>query len=308
MPSGFDWSKIMENGKDPGLGVRNLHQQGITGKGVNIAIIDQPLLLEHIEYADQIRFYDETNIMPDEASTMHGPAVSSIAVGKTIGVAPKANLYYIAAWPFDLSNPYSEDLKLGYTAQAVRRIIEINEQLPEGQKIRVISISQGFPPTASGYDDIIAAIHEAREAGIFVISVSLDDTDGWHFLGMERDPLSDPNDFESYAPAYWLQDLYFTQGFPPNILWVPMGSRTTASQTGANEYVYYRLGGMSWATPYLAGMYALAVQVKPDITPEYFWKTALKTGKTIQLQHDKKEFEFGVILDPQALIKALQSE
>lgn len=308
MPAGFKWSKIMEAGKDPGLGVRNLHQQGITGNGVNIAIIDQPLLVDHVEYANQIRLYEEINVLPDEASTMHGPAVSSIAVGRTIGVAPEANLYYIAAWPFDLSNPSSQNLDFSHLAQAVRRIIEVNEQLPEGQKIRVISMSQGFPPTASGYDDIISAIEEAKDAGIFVISVSLDDTYGWQFIGMERDPYSDPDDFQSYQPAYWLQDLYFTNGFPPDKLWVPMGSRTTASQTGVDEYVYYRLGGMSWATPYLAGMYALAAQVKPDITPEQFWETALQTGKTIQLQHGGKEYEFGVILDPQALIEALQSK
>jgi len=55
-------------------------------------------------------------------------------------------------------------------------------------------------------------------------------------------------------------------------------------------------------------MYALAVQVKPDITPEEFWAIALKTGKTIQLQHDGKEYEFGVILDPQALINTIKSK
>ena len=29
---------------------------------------------------------------------MHGPAVASLLAGKTIGVAPDANIYY-AAWP-----------------------------------------------------------------------------------------------------------------------------------------------------------------------------------------------------------------
>jgi hypothetical protein len=87
-----------------------------------------------------------------------------------------------------------------------------------------------------------------------------------------------------------------------------MDSRTTASPTGTADYVFYRQGGWSWSIPYIAGMYALAVQVKPDITPEEFWDTALKTGKTIQLQHDGKEYEFGVILDPQALIAALKGK
>jgi hypothetical protein len=87
-----------------------------------------------------------------------------------------------------------------------------------------------------------------------------------------------------------------------------MDSRTTASPTGVEDYVFYREGGWSWSIPYLAGMYALAAQVNPDITPEEFWETALKTGRTIQLPHDGKDYEFGVILDPQTLIDTLKSK
>ncbi|HEX5941569.1 MAG TPA: hypothetical protein VFY66_04795, partial [Anaerolineales bacterium] len=59
---------------------------------------------------------------------------------------------------------------------------------------------------------------------------------------------------------------------------------------------------------YLAGMYVLAMQVNPSITPEAFWETALNTGKTIQIQHDGKNYELGVILNPQALIEAIKSQ
>ena len=38
MPPDFDWRRMMELGKNPGLGVRQLHQRGITGRGVSIAI------------------------------------------------------------------------------------------------------------------------------------------------------------------------------------------------------------------------------------------------------------------------------
>jgi hypothetical protein len=61
-------------------------------------------------------------------------------------------------------------------------------------------------------------------------------------------------------------------------------------------------------SPHLAGMYALAAQVKPDITPEKFWDAALKTGRTIQIQHEGKEYQLGVILDPQALIKDIRKK
>jgi hypothetical protein len=87
-----------------------------------------------------------------------------------------------------------------------------------------------------------------------------------------------------------------------------MDSRTTASPTGKGDYVFYAQGGMSWAVPYLAGLYALAVQVKPDITPEEFLKEARKTGRTIQIQRDGKEYEFGIILDPRALIEEIKNK
>jgi hypothetical protein len=50
-----------------------------------------------------------------------------------------------------------------------------------------------------------------------------------------------------------------------------MDSRTTASPGATDQYVFYGIGGMSWAVPYIAGVYALAVQVDPAITPERFW-------------------------------------
>jgi subtilisin family serine protease len=88
----------MELGKNPGLDIRQLHEQGITGRGVGIAIIDQTLLVDHQEYVNQLRLYEEgSDIQGGWLQTqMHGPAVASIAVGKTTGVAPEADLFYIA--------------------------------------------------------------------------------------------------------------------------------------------------------------------------------------------------------------------
>ena len=85
-----------------------------------------------------------------------------------------------------------------------------------------------------------------------------------------------------------------------------MDSRTTASPTGKDEYVFYPMGGMSWAIPYIAGMYALAAQVKPEITPEEFWKIALETGQTIEILREGQSYQLGPILDPAALIGALK--
>jgi len=85
-----------------------------------------------------------------------------------------------------------------------------------------------------------------------------------------------------------------------------MDSLTTASPDGADEYVFYRQGAWSWSIPYIAGMYALAVQVDPTITPDRFWSLALETGRTIELKHDGQTIPLGPILDPVALMDALE--
>ncbi len=145
MPADFDYQKIMEIGKNPGLGIRKLHEQGITGKGVGVAIIDQELLVEHQEYAERVQFYEEIGAgkTPSTLAAMHAAAVASLAVGKTVGVAPGADLYFISAFSgkcFDTPEMYH------CLTQGIRRILEINQQLPAERKIRVISISRGHMP------------------------------------------------------------------------------------------------------------------------------------------------------------------
>jgi hypothetical protein len=58
--------------------------------------------------------------------------------------------------------------------------------------------------------------------------------------------------------------------------------------------------------PWIAGLYALACEAKPDITPQEFWATALKTGRTVKVTLDKETAELGTIADPMALIQALK--
>jgi hypothetical protein len=58
--------------------------------------------------------------------------------------------------------------------------------------------------------------------------------------------------------------------------------------------------------PWIAGLYAVACQADPAITPQRFWAEALKTGRTIRITKDGEQLEFGTIADPVALLAALQ--
>lgn len=58
--------EIIENGKNPGLGIRALHGQGITGEGVSVAIMDEIIFLESVisvpvNFRTTVEQYDEGN-------------------------------------------------------------------------------------------------------------------------------------------------------------------------------------------------------------------------------------------------------
>ncbi|MCR2044047.1 S8 family serine peptidase [Anaerosalibacter massiliensis] len=295
LPDGFDPQMIMELGKNPGLGLRELHKKGITGKGIGLAIIDQSLLVDHIEYKEQLKMYEEIHCWGEKAQ-MHGSAVASIAVGKTVGVAPEADLYYIA----ETHGVYNEQgeyvLDLTWTSQCIDRIVEINKTLPEEKKIRVISISLGIGQELNGYEKVFDSIEKAKQDGIYTIYVESDP-----YLGLDRDPLKDPDDINSFTKGRFWKDMTYSN----DKLLIPMDSRCTASPTGVNDYVLYRNGGISWVTPYVAGLYALACQVRPDITPEIFWSYAFNTSDTIFIDNSNEE-QFGKIVNPVRLIENIE--
>jgi subtilisin family serine protease len=213
--------------------VRRLHAKGLTGLHVGIVVIDWFLLTEHREYADRLRWYDEIDAAPWDTAKLHGTAVASIAAGRTVGVAPEADLYFtglgINYGPIgDLFVTAARYAHTGMPhALAIRRILEMNRHLEPGRKIRVISMSMGFGPNLFGLNQTRAAIAEARRAGIFVSTIDL--------------------------------------GF------APIGPVNTASPLGPEAYTT-QAPAVSWAIAYWAGRYALACQEDPSITPERFLK------------------------------------
>lgn len=299
VPSGFDHQRIMEYGKNPGLGIRELHRRGITGAGVGIAIIDQPLLVDHIEYRDRLKLYEEIHIDKNSMAQMHGPAVASIAVGKSVGVAPKADLYFIAEFCAIPKADGEFDIDLTYIAQSIDRIVEINRTLPPKRKIRVISISLGIGPEWQKYDLARTAIANAEREGIYTVHTE----SAPQCMGLGRDPMADPDRYDSYGPGkFWARNWNSMKTF----YMIPMDSRCTAAPNGVADYAFYRSGGLSWSVPWVAGLYALACQVKPDITPAIFWEAARKTSVAGHAALDGADEEFGRILNPRALIESLR--
>ena len=250
-------SVVLEQGKNPGLGVRQLHARGITGQGVTVAIIDQNLVGHHPEYTGKIiQYHDVGTGHPLGEGSMHGPAVASLLVGEQIGTAPGARLYYVAApsWTADAQ----------YQADALDWLVDQNETLPPADKIRVVSVSAApsgpgtvFTRNTGAWDE---AYQRAMDAGILVL-----DCTAHHGLTAPCSlDLTDPENPAKCTPG-WPGLAYRPM---KGRIHVPTSRRTEAEeyQDGEFGYQYTGRGGSSWSVPYLAGVLALGWQVRPELT------------------------------------------
>jgi hypothetical protein len=293
LPTGFDPAVVLELGRDPGLGVRSLHRRGITGKGISVAVIDKPILTSHQEFADRLTYVE---VFPDHPKNgmmhMHGATAAGLLAGKTVGVVPESHLYYFAV-PDNGKN-------VGNYAAALEQILLLNTELPRGQRIRVVSISDGFDAQATDRPDVKALIDvmdRADEQGVAVVhngtNFALDIAVTGAPPGRDRDKV------ESYEP--WLR---FTRLWPeraqPDWLVAPGDYRTSASIKGPAEYAYWGEGGVSWAIPYVAGVVALGVQVRSDMPVSELYRvleeTSIRSSKGFRL------------INPTGFIQRIQSQ
>lgn len=276
LPKGFDPARLLEEGKNPGLGVRGLHKQGIDGRGVKIAIVGQPLLPNHQEYTGKILNYEGIRTRD---SQINSPPVVSIAVGKNCGVAPAASVYYYA---LPLVSMPDNELYCGI----IDEIIKGNKNVGTSEKIRVINISTGTFEQQRNFDRWKETLAKAHDNGILVVTC---DPAFLNYGTLERIPDKDADDPSGYKAG--------KLSVGDNILRVPAGNRTTASHVAPDAYTFWGVGGKNWAAPYLAGLAVLAYQVDPEIKPDEIVKLWIETAvKT----------DAGPVVNPPGFIDAVQ--
>jgi serine protease AprX len=169
---------------------------------------------------------------------------------------------------------------------AMKKIFDLNEQLPEKEKIRVISISTGMFSQQPHFEEWKASLKKAEASGILVVTCDPKEFD-YGILSLK--PGENPDFVKSYTPG-----LYTSES---DALRVPAANKTVASHRGNEVYTFDRTGGMSWGAPYLAGLAALGFQVNPEITPELIIHTLVETAT---------QTNAGPIVNPEAFIERIK--
>lgn len=359
LPEGINPKKILETGKCPGPGIRQMHKEGVNGKGVGIAVIASPPLAEHSEYAGRIKLYreiggeDENTVIikpdkekesaggntviiksPEEAdrtagshnaanpettasaeplsASYEGTAIASIIAGRTTGVAPGAVLYYFSP-VLDMSGSDNSDDKLSCIIKALEEISDLNDKLPPEDKIRAVVIENCLLTgkfMSENSDKLQSTVTHMLDSGVLLLPSGLVSSvsKAYNVKCLGRSPLSSPDKLESYGAGYeWeIQFLTYNDDFETvknGCFLVPGDSRTTASPTGNQDYVFNRAGGVDFATAYLAGLYALACQAYPAVTPDSFIKAAINTGREITVEKYGLKRSIKYVLDPLRIVE-----
>ena len=275
LPGGFHPEKWMDTGKDPGLKIRELHQIGITGEGISVAVFDKLINPDHVEFSGRMIYHEIKSPLAEDFQYrlhFHGMACSSILCGKSLGVAPGAILHYFAV-PDDANNTYNYCL-------ALEELLKVNAQLPPREKIKVVSISDGIsrqnPDIYKKWQELV---QEANEKGVTVIYSDIKTTHAVFTWG-GCPPFLDRNNAENYDYSLWPREE--DERHTEKII-LPADYRTTAQNSDKNAYVYWGDGGFSWAIPYFAGLAVLAWSIDDSLTIEEIYNliklTKTKTSK-----------------------------
>jgi len=284
LPVQFTPDEWLETAKDPGLGLRELHRQGIDGQGVAVAVFDKPILPEHREFAGRLTYHVvEPTSRKNQVRHFHGIAVASILGGGSTGVAPGASLHYFAC-PDDGKN------FLHYT-KALRQVLNLNRSLPPAERIRLVNISDGIDPKSKYLTEWSAALAEAAAAGVVVICSNTPELAPYLMGGCP--PYLDRNAAANYCLAKVIA------GERPQAIIVPSDCRTTAMNSGEDKYVYWGEGGFSWCIPYISGLVTLAWQINPELPYSQVMDL---------LETTAAEAAGARVVDPGAFIAAVQAK
>ncbi len=229
------------------IGAEVAWDEGITGEGVVIAIVDSGVDVDHPDLVE--RMLVGYNVVDDSTDVTdfqgHGTHVAGIAAASRdgegmVGVAPEASIL-----PINIIGPYTgiSDFAIAYGI-----LVAVYPEfvgLPESSKADVINLSLGGPFYSQAVQD---AVNEAIQQNVVVVAAMGNDSKQViqfpaAFEGVIAVGATDPNDARAS---------FSTTG--PHISVSAPGERIFSTRP-FNEYA--RLDGTSMATPHVAGAVAL---------------------------------------------------
>lgn len=259
LPKGFNPNTILKN-RQLGYQFKEVHQLGITGKGILVAVIDHPTSINHIEIKDKIKKY----IILDErfnVSHFHGLAVLSHLCGETLGIAPGVEVLFYGGQPyFGDTKPEKHQCIVSF---AIKCLTDIKDKIKNGYPIRIVNMSNSW--LFYGPLELQAEAAQLRvelgRLGCTVIDLPKFFDDFRYLVCKPTDDFENIDNY--YLPPFFGVDSKKRLNFVT-------GGKVVASYLTEKDYLYDPVGSASYSIPQLSGLYALALQLNPQLSYELF--------------------------------------
>jgi subtilisin family serine protease len=234
------------------LNIPKIHENGITGRGVSVGIIDSGCNLNHKDLKIK-NAYDFTKSGTPDDSSGHGTHVAGIVAAQgnnhgVLGVAPESEVTIYKA--LDGSNGTLESV-----VSAIRAAID------EGMDI--INMSLGSPNESKSLEKICK---QAQDKGIIIVVAS-----GNSGTKINYYPASYPYCISVGAIDDRMRVAYFTT-YGEHLDLVAPGANILSTYLN-NQYAV--LSGTSMAAPFVSGCLALLKQYSKELTLEEVYKASI---------------------------------
>ncbi|MCG9126025.1 S8/S53 family peptidase [Candidatus Poribacteria bacterium] len=282
-------------------GISVAHNNGITGQGVLVGVLDTGCDADHIQFRrKQIEFryvppnYDEKlrNVRGFDVDG-HGTHVCGIIAGEKIGVAPDVDLMVASVIE---SESYRTSLK--------RITVALNWMLSEIQRVEnrnkpiIINMSLGFKPefiSKEDHDYLMIGIQELirRLVEVFdilvVAAIGNDSSGNMCFPGYIPETLSvGAIDFNNNAACFSGGGTSpIDNETQPNIAGYGVDVFSSLERNSNNRSIYKQLSGTSMASPYVAGIAALYASSNSELYGEKLRQHLLKTALPLNENQDR---------------------
>ena len=261
LPKGFNPSEILEKSTRTNDLVKSLHNKGIDGSGITIAVIDNRFKGDkHIEFEGA----NITRCTLDGAEIInyhfHMEDVLAKLCGKNLGIAPKIKVLY-----YEVSD--EEDCSY----DVMNALENIKDRIIRGEKIRAINYSYSLTDEDAPFkyqQECIALSRELSQLGCELIDSTRFGEDffccGTSFINQE-------DNVECYNIASFAKNKPYKDKVKEKINILCSG-RTILEYCSNTGYKYEVVDCFSWTIPQCVGYYALCLQGNPKLTFKEFTK------------------------------------
>jgi serine protease AprX len=266
----------------PLIGVPQLQDQGLSGEGIKVAIIDSGIDRNHTDFEDRIIATKDFTLEGFKDLNGHGTHISGIisgsgksSDGRFKGIAPQAQIISAKVLKGDGSGRMSDVMA------AIEWAVELG--------VQVINLSLGTPGSSDGNDALSKLCDKAVEQGT-VVCVAAGN------YGPERRTIGSPGaarrvitvgavtktdlvaDFSSRGPT--ADERLKPEVVAPGVEITSTRAKGVKVGSPINEY-YTIATGTSMAAPHVSGIVALLLEAKPEASPQLIKEALMHTARDL---------------------------